>query len=394
MAKKILIISEFGCGPPYYGNRTRMRTLIAELRALGYTIDFAGVRFSPEEKAATIPHIDRWVHSFDEPAVAFFWRRRKWAIKQRLRRMQSRNVAETDDIANLDRWFNPAWLDEARKLQAREDYRNVMVAYVFHSIFLEAFPDPCRRILEAQDTFAARHEKVEAAGIARYWFSCSEGEERMGLERAHVVLAIQDEEADVFRRQLRGKSEVRVVGHFVEPCEVAENPGAAQRIGYIGAYNPLNLQGLQWFIREVWPTVWREFPAARLVVAGSICDKLKPGPGLELLGKVRDAAQAHADFLVSLNPMPSGTGLKIKTVEAMACGRPVVATPAGCAGLRAYLGQGLVEAKDTDSFAEAVLTWVRNPDEARRQGRLARAAMEELNQRSSKELEATFSGLP
>jgi hypothetical protein len=55
----------------------------------------------------------------------------------------------------------------------------------------------------------------------------------------------------------------------------------------------------------------REFPAARFVVAGSICEKLKPGPGLELLGKVRDAAQAHADFLLSINPMPSGTGLKI-----------------------------------------------------------------------------------
>jgi glycosyltransferase involved in cell wall biosynthesis len=390
MAGKILIISEFGCGPPYYGNRTRMRTLIAELRALGYSIDFAGVRFSAEEKAATLPHIDCWVHSFDEPAVAFFWRRQKWAMKQWLRRMQSRDVAETSDIANLDRWFNPGWLDEARKLQAREDYRNVVVAYVFHSIFLEAFPDPCRRILEAQDTFAARHEKVEAAGIGRYWFSCSEGEERMGLERAHVVLAIQDEEAAVFRRQLRGKTDVRVVGHFVEPCEVAESPGAAQRIGYIGAYNPLNFQGLQWFIRQVWPAVWREFPAARLVVAGSICDKLKPDPRLEFLGKVRDAAQAHAEFLVSINPMPSGTGLKIKTVEAMACGRPVVATPAGCAGLRAYLGQGLIEAKDAESFAAALISWLRDPDEARHQGTLAREAVTAFNLRSTTELKAAF----
>jgi glycosyltransferase involved in cell wall biosynthesis len=126
------------------------------------------------------------------------------------------------------------------------------------------------------------------------------------------------------------------------------------------------------------------------MVAGSICEKLKPRPGIELLGRVRNAAQAHADFLVSINPMPSGTGLKVKTVEAMACGRPVVATPAGCAGLRAYREQGLIEANDAASFAEAVLTWLRDPAEARRHGKLARHAVEDFNQRSRKELQAAL----
>jgi glycosyltransferase involved in cell wall biosynthesis len=384
MSERILVIAEIGCGPPYYGNRARMRSLLAELRALGYSIDFAGVRFSAEEKAATIPHIDRWVHSFDESAVAFFWRRRKWDLQRLLRGTES-------SLANLDRWFRPSWLEEARKLQAREQYSRVLVAYVFHSAFFEAFPASCRKILDAHDTLSARHEMIESAGVRRFWFSCSEEEERLGLERADVVLAIQEEEAELFRKLLRGKSDVRVVGHFVEPREVLENPGAAQRIGYIGAYNPLNLQGMQWFIGEVWPTVRHEVPAARLMVAGSICDKLKPGPGIELLGKVRDAAQAHADFLLSINPMPSGTGLKIKTVEAMACGRPVVATPAGCAGLRSYVGQGLAEAKDAKPFAQAVLASLRDPEEARRQGKLARQAVEDFNQRSRKELNEVMS---
>jgi glycosyltransferase involved in cell wall biosynthesis len=383
MAERILVIAEIGCGPPYYGNRARMRSLLAELRALGYSIDFAGVRFSAEEKAAALPHIDRWVHSFEESAVAFFWRRRKWDVQRWLR-------GSTPPVANLDRWFKPSWLDEARTLQARENYSRVLVAYAYHSAFLDAFTASCRKILDAHDTLSGRHEMIESAGVGKFWFSCSEEEERLGLGRADVVLAIQDEEAEFFRKLLRGETEVQVVGHFVEPRKVPENPGAEQHIGYIGADNPLNLQGLQWFIREVWPTVLHEFPAARFVVAGSICDKLKPGPGLELLGKVRDAAQAHADFLLSINPMPSGTGLKIKTVEAMACGRPVVASPAGCAGLRAYLGQGLVEASDAGQFGAALLSWLRNPGEARRQGRLARAAVADFSGISRAELEAAL----
>jgi glycosyltransferase involved in cell wall biosynthesis len=386
MSERILVIAEIGCGPPYYGNRARMRSLLGELRALGYSIDFAGVRFSAEEKASTLPHINRWVHSFDESAVSFFWRRRKQDILQLLGSAKS-------SVSNLDRWFKPSWLDEARRLQARENYARVLVAYVFHSAFFEAFPSACRKILDAHDTFSGRHGKIESAGTGRFWFSCSEKEERLGLQRADTVLAIQDEEADGFRTLLSGKSDVRVVGHFVEPQKVGENLGAEQSIGYVGAYNPLNLQGLQWFIREVWPDVLRDFPAARLVVAGSICDKLKPGPGLKLLGKVRDAAQAHADFLLSINPMPSGTGLKIKTVEAMACGRPVVATPAACAGLRSYLGQGLVEAKDAESFAGALVTWLRHPEEARRQGQLGREVVEDFTHRSRKELAAALASL-
>jgi glycosyltransferase involved in cell wall biosynthesis len=392
MAERVLVIAEIGCGPPYYGNRARMRSLLAELKALGYSIDFAGVRFSAEEKAATLPHVDRWVHSFDESKIGFFLRRRWWSLGQVLRKTVGLRPDERATRRNLDRWFNQAWLSEARKLQAKENYSRVLVAYVFHSAFFQAFPAPCRKILDAHDTLSARHEMIESAGVKKFWFSCSEEEERLGLERADVVLAIQEEEAELFRKLLRGKSDVRVVGHFVEPREVLENPGAAQCIGYVGAYNPLNLQGTQWFIREVWPTVRHEVPTARLMVAGSICDKLKPGPGIELLGKVRDAAQAHADFLVSINPMPSGTGLKIKTVEAMACGRPVVATPAGCAGLRSYREQGLIEANDAASFAEAVLTWLRNPDEARRQGKLARKAVEDFNQRSRKELRDALAG--
>jgi len=72
---------------------------------------------------------------------------------------------------------------------------------------------------------------------------------------------------------------------------------------------------------------------------------------------------------------------------------PVVATPAGCAGLRAYLGQVLVEANDAESFAAAIIDWLRDPDEARRQGKLACEAVVEFDGRSRKELREVTSGV-
>lgn len=377
MPNRILVIAEIGCGPPYHGNRSRMRSLLSEIRGLGYRIDFAGVRFSRDEKEATLPHVDRWVHSFNELPLEFFLRRYYGRARKFLRRrLGGESSSSATDYAALDQWFNPRWLRETRVLQGRENYRRVLVAYVFHSAFLEAFPASCRKILDAHDSFAGRHERIRSVGLGKFWFSCGEQEERAGLERADIVLAIQEEEAGLFGKLLRGKPDVQVVGHFVEPRAVSENPGAHRRIGYIGAYNPLNLQGLQWFLREVWPVVLAECPDAEFQVAGSICRWLEPSDTVKLLGKVPDVSQFHADCLCTVNPMPQGTGLKIKTVESLACGRPVVGTRSACEGLGSFFGKGLVRAETATEFADGIVHWLQNPSEARRAGR---SALDELS---------------
>src|SRR6056297_1287578 len=61
---RILIISDIGCGPPWRGNRMRMRRLLAEIKKMGFEIFFAGVRMSDREKESLSGFVDEWMTNF------------------------------------------------------------------------------------------------------------------------------------------------------------------------------------------------------------------------------------------------------------------------------------------------------------------------------------------
>jgi hypothetical protein len=102
----------------------------------------------------------------------------------------------------------------------------------------------------------------------------------------------------------------------------------------VASYNPMNNKGLRDFLRYAWPLVRSELPSARLVVVGDVERSAFVVPdGVEIRGRVDNLARAYQEARVVINPAVGGTGLKIKTVEALAHLRPVVAFPAGVEGL-------------------------------------------------------------
>lgn len=388
--RRLLVIAEIGCGPPYMGNRMRMRTLLEECRGMGYEIHFAGVKFSEGERVATMPYVDRWVCGFTGLEGLGWWARQVERVRRRWRRWigVGRDGGGAGGAAgeeNVDRWMAGHWVGEARRLQRRERYERVLVAYVFHSAFLEAFGVECRKVLDAHDVFAGRRERLGAAGVSDYWFTTSEAEERRALERADVVMAIQGKEAAYFRGLLGGKGEVVEVGHFLEVGgERRESvEGERQRVGFLASDNPLNVDALRWFLGEVWPGVVARMPLVELLIGGKVCGAVS-GEGLagvELAWEVGEVGEFYGRCVCSVNPMRIGTGLKIKTLESMAHGCPVVATPVGAEGLESCEGRGLVVAEGREAFVEALVGWLGSREVVEAQGEAGRAAVKEINGR-------------
>ncbi len=366
---RILIISPVGGPPPNHGNRARVAALLRELRQLGYVVHFAGIRIKAPEKTGTLPLVDEWVWDFKpyaqppptlrQPAHFFAHK-----VRRLLRRLQ---VLEDP----LDRDFCPEWLEEARALQQRHHYRRVLVVYVYYSRFFLAFPDPCLKILETQDIFTHRRRQMAAKGIPEYVISYTRSDERRGLRRANRVLAIQEREGEFFRELLGPQADIRTVGYFAEARLLPASSPGILKTGCIGSNNPLNRHSQEWFFREVWPLVRQRLPQAEIDVAGALCASVPAGPGVNLLGHVPDLAGFYSACPVLVNPIQAGTGLKIKTIEALACGRPIVATRVGGEGLEEFRGHGLVIADTANEFAEAVVKLLENSAEARRLGETA-----------------------
>ena len=188
------------------------------------------------------------------------------------------------------------------------------------------------------------------AGIKPEWFSTTRRQERKGLRRADCVIAIQDRDAQYFRRLTRRP--VVTVGHMTPVLPVSDPKDGRPTVLFVGANNAGNKDGLQFCFEAVWPAIKKELAVARLLVVGRVCELFSSAPeGVELRGELPNVLPAYAESHVVLNPVRFGTGLKIKCVEALSHGRALVTTPIGAEGMEEASGRAFVVGHDAASLA-------------------------------------------
>jgi len=139
---------------------------------------------------------------------------------------------------------------------------------------------------------------------------------------------------------------------------------------FLGGFRHLpNRHALDWFARDVLPLVVEKCPEARLVVVGSDPPPRHSlpdaGAAIEIRGFVEDVHEPLGRYAVFVCPILSGSGMRVKLLEAFASGIPVVSTRIGAEGLADEDGQICALADDARAFAAHVLELFENPDRAR-----------------------------
>jgi glycosyltransferase involved in cell wall biosynthesis len=132
-----------------------------------------------------------------------------------------------------------------------------------------------------------------------------------------------------------------------------------------------NVDGALWLGRKVWPLVREARPDARLLLVGrrpAAAVRDLAGPDVEVTGTVLDVQPYLARARCSLAPLRAGGGSRLKILESLAAGRPVVATTVGAEGLDDLVGHGVVVADDPRAFADAVVALLDDADRAERLG--------------------------
>ena len=197
---------------------------------------------------------------------------------------------------------------------------------------------------------AARMLRREAGLIGRI--------EQDLIERANSVWALTPADADALRAM--GAKEVIV---FDVPGRLA-NAGSAQRDGIrlIGnwTWGP-NASGLRWFADEVVPKLREDIP---VVVAGAGADWLEADPRIRYQGRVADVDTFLAGARVVAVPSLTGSGVQVKTLDAIAAGAWLVATPTALRGI-AHPPSSVAVAHDSASFARELERLVAAPESAR-----------------------------
>jgi hypothetical protein len=175
------------------------------------------------------------------------------------------------------------------------------------------------------------------------------------------------------------------MGGFSVPCTVGnwpkfvEVPPAA--LFYMGALDWLpNVEGLRWFVDLVWPLVRRELPSATFAVLGRgarLNEFHHPDQGLFAQEANGSFAEVTSGLGISVVPLLSGSGMRIKALDAMTHYKSIVSTSLGVDGIGFINGTHGWVADDPDSFAAAVVCALSDSSERMLRAREARAWAEE-----------------
>lgn len=200
---------------------------------------------------------------------------------------------------------------------------------------------------------------LEARKMARY--------EPRAVARFHHVVAVSAPDATTLR-SMTDPARVTVVPTGVDLAgfrRAATEPGdAGPLVVFLGSmdWEP-NIDGVEWLVRAVWPTVRAAVPEARLRIVGRnphariqrlACD------AITLTGRVSAVADHVRDAAVVVVPLRIGGGTRLKIFEAMAMRKAVVSTSIGAEGLEVRHGHDILLADDAPAFAAHTIAMLRD----------------------------------
>ncbi|MDW8334423.1 MAG: glycosyltransferase family 4 protein [Bacteroidia bacterium] len=184
--------------------------------------------------------------------------------------------------------------------------------------------------------------------------------ERENLTLFDGLVAISStDESEFLRMGFRGETTVVPATVDLRRFSPQTPKVGCRSVGFLGSldWKP-NVEGLLWFVDEIWPRVRERMPEAQFHVAGrnpskDLAARLNR-PGVVFYGRVEDAAEFLDRFNVTVVPLLSGGGMRVKIVEQMALGKAVISTRVGAEGVEARDGVEICLADEPHSFAERI----------------------------------------
>ena len=205
--------------------------------------------------------------------------------------------------------------------------------------------------------------------------------ERKYYPRFRMILTLTEQDLNglkIFSPNLTGASVGVPVNLITPQTDIARVP---HQISFIGSFgHPPNVQAVRYFVESVLPLIHQKISDVKFVVAGK-----NPPPEIaqlasehvDFVGFVPNLAEFFASSAVVVIPLLSGGGIKIKTLDALAAGAPIVSTSIGAEGIGAINEQHLLVRDSAASFADAVIQLLNNPTSAARLGEVGQSLIQQ-----------------
>jgi polysaccharide biosynthesis protein PslH len=255
-----------------------------------------------------------------------------------------------------------------------------------------AEPLPLPRLLDQHNAVWAILERIakQETGPKRIFL---EREQRL-LQRyeGHVcatfeaVTAVSEEDRRALLHVMPQPRDIPIIPIAVDAATqqpVARTPGAKGVLSLATMMYPPNVDAVCWFARDIYPLVRRAVPDTHFYVCGQrpvpeVRALPEKDPSIEVTGYVPDVQPYIANSACLIVPLRSGGGMRVKILEALAWGIPIVSTTVGYEGIDLKPGEHLLVADTPSDFADAVTLLLRDPESG---SRIAAAGRQRLLER-------------
>jgi GT2 family glycosyltransferase/glycosyltransferase involved in cell wall biosynthesis len=255
--------------------------------------------------------------------------------------------------------------------QYRGQYRRIATALFEHDVYFQSIGRGLGHMIGIVDEMKARIEYLRAL---RYELGVLPG-----FDQVQVCTAANRDYLLGFRPELAARMRAGLrAGIDTTRYEFRPRGRAPLTMLFLGSWrHDPNRIAVDWFVRQVLPLILAQEPQAKLVIVGS-----DPPPEhtyadhaahMEMLGYVEDIREPLARYAIFVCPILSGSGVRVKLLEAFAAGIPVVSTKVGAEGLAVEDGEFCALADAPAEFAARVVALLRDPERAAAMAERARA---------------------
>jgi polysaccharide biosynthesis protein PslH len=380
---RVLLLSPMACSPPRFGAQARTHGLLTNL-AQHHEITAVILHddeSTPQISGTAMHSYCRQVHFIRNPHGASGWRRRLLQLRSWFSRKSYQRLVSTvpelqnclDEVLKGHRFdvvlVNFPHLAHYRLRQSPPGMPAPVVIIDSHDVHY----DLARQIATSAASFGRRlharlnWRKLQREEIAAYEEAegvcvCSVADQkRLSNDAPAARTAVVPNAADV---------------EGLRPSSSDPAPDADTVLFFGLLASVPNVDGLLFFVRDIWPRILAARRAAQFLIVGA-----RPAPelralegrGVTIVGPVDDLRPYLSRAAVVVVPLRLGSGTRLKILESWAMARPVVSTSLGAEGLEAVAGLHLLIADDPAEFAAAVLRILNDPELATSLGAAGRA---------------------
>jgi|GEM_PF-661016 len=340
------------------GENVRVLELLHLFKEIGYEVDlFSFENFTPDStfldfaddnsdnKIRELYLYDYANNQMGYKRIQSFYTR----LKNKLKRMVKSKVKGE----YLQNWVRPGMKQLFEQVIKSGEYDVVAIFYTYLSELLVNLPFTGKKVYFMEDSMFIQQYSWDKGRIPNMTLGKLMDEEIERLKEFDEYFCISYDEKIIYEKITNQK--MYFLPHLLpEGNKRVETPVAKRKwdVFFIGFNNPYNVEGLKWFIEEVYPYLDKKL---NILLVGSATDCIKKEyDNVTIIRYIPNLEEVYSDVKVAICPMFNGTGMKIKVVESMAKGIPIVCNERGVDGFPDKMMTGCLVTQNPEEFASYI----------------------------------------